>query len=133
MEVDFQKKVKCISKFSCLSQLIYVGEYSRAMDAHWHPGHLCCFNCDESLAQQKFIIVEDKPSCIKCYERNFANRCQNCGNSIGPGMRDVDVRGKHWHEDCFVCSECKKALVSFILNNVWQQSCKKSCTAPIIQ
>ncbi|XP_044177392.1 four and a half LIM domains protein 2-like isoform X2 [Acropora millepora] len=92
-------------------ELIYVGEYSRAMDAHWHPGHLCCFNCDESLSQQKFIIVENEPSCIKCYERNFANSCQNCGSSIGPGMKDVDVRGKHWHEDCFVCSECKKALL----------------------
>ena len=126
-----------------LSQLIYVGEYSRAMDAHWHPGHLCCFNCDESLSQQKFIIVENEPSCIKCYERNFANSCQNCGSSIGPGMKDVDVRGKHWHEDCFVCSECKKALVRLSLwilygnNHVLQQSyndniMQKSCNDNIM-
>ena len=117
MEVDFFEKSVPVNS---LSQLIYVGEYSRAMDAHWHPGHLCCFNCDESLSQQKFIIVENEPSCIKCYERNFANSCQNCGSSIGPGMKDVDVRGKHWHEDCFICSECKKALVRMSLWILYQ-------------
>lgn len=99
----------------CFSQLIYVGEYSQAMDKNWHPGHLCCFYCDESLSQQKFVTIEMKPSCIKCYDKNFANNCENCRKTIGPGTKDVDVRGKHWHEGCFVCSQpdCKKPLVRF--------------------
>ena len=104
-------------KLFCFSQLIYVGEYSLALDEHWHPGHLCCFYCDESLSQQKFVTVDSKPSCVNCYDKNFANSCQSCGKTIGPGMKDVDVRGKHWHEECFVCSqpECKEPLVSLIV------------------
>ncbi|XP_068701893.1 testin-like [Montipora foliosa] len=95
-------------------ELIYVGEYSLALDEHWHPGHLCCFYCDESLSQQKFVTVDSKPSCVNCYDKNFANSCQSCGKTIGPGRKDVDVRGKHWHEECFVCSqpECKEPLLN---------------------
>ena len=85
------------------------------MDQNWHPGHLCCYYCDESLSNQKFVTVDEQPSCINCYDKKFANKCENCKIPIGPGTKDVDVRGKHWHEECFVCSqpECKKPLVSF--------------------
>lgn len=96
------------------SQLIYVGEYSQAMDQNWHPGHLCCYFCDESLSQQRFVTVEGQPACVSCYDKRFANNCENCKKPIGPGTKDVDVRGKHWHEECFVCSQpdCNKPLVS---------------------
>lgn len=83
------------------------------MDQNWHPGHLCCFYCDESLSAQKFVTVDKHPACVNCYDKNFANNCENCQKPIGPGTKDVDVRGRHWHEECFVCSQpdCGKALV----------------------
>ena len=92
------------------------------MDENWHPGHLCCFYCDESLSQQKFVTVDGRPACVNCYDKNFANNCENCNKVIGPGNKDVDVRGKHWHEECFACSQsdCKKPLV-----------CKLLCYNPI--
>ncbi|XP_073252671.1 testin-like isoform X2 [Porites lutea] len=95
-------------------ELIYVGEYSQAMDQNWHPGHLCCFYCDESLSAQKFVTVDKNPACVKCYDKNFANNCENCKKPIGPGAKDVDVRGRHWHEECFVCSQpdCEKPLLN---------------------
>ncbi|XP_031566134.1 testin-like [Actinia tenebrosa] len=93
-------------------ELIYVGEYSQAIEKNWHPGHLCCSFCDESLSNQKFVTVEGRPSCFKCYDLNFANTCESCKEPIGPGSKDVDVRNKHWHEDCFKCSQCNKQLLS---------------------
>lgn len=80
-------------------------------------GHLCCSFCDESLSNTKFVTVEARPSCFKCYELNFANACEACKQPIGPGSKDVDVRNKHWHEDCFKCAPCGKQLVS--LQFVW--------------
>lgn len=87
------------------------------MDQNWHPGHLCCYFCDESLSQQKFVTIEGQPACVICYDKKFANSCENCKKPIGPGTKDVDVRGKHWHEECFVCSQpdCNKPLVSFFV------------------
>lgn len=111
-------------------ELIYVGEYSQAMDQNWHPGHLCCYYCDESLSNQKFVTVDEQPSCINCYDKKFANKCENCKIPIGPGTKDVDVRGKHWHEECFVCSqpECKKPLLNqgftFKEDNLICHSCR---------
>ena len=94
-----------------VSQLIYVGEYTQAIDKNWHPGHLCCCFCDESLSQKKFVTVDGHPACIPCYEKDIANTCEACHEPIGPGTKDVDARNKHWHEHCFACTECQQALV----------------------
>ena len=42
-----------------------------------------CKNCKESLSGRKYIQVEDKPHCIPCYDRLYANTCQECKEIIG--------------------------------------------------
>lgn len=42
-----------------------------------------CKNCNESLGGRKYIQVEDKPHCIPCYDRLYANTCQECKEIIG--------------------------------------------------
>lgn len=42
-----------------------------------------CKNCNESLCGRKYIQVEDNPHCIPCYDRLYANTCQECKEIIG--------------------------------------------------
>ena len=64
-------------------QLIFSGEYTKAMEQDWHSGHFCCFNCDLSLTGHRYILREEHPYCIKCYENLFANTCEECKTPIG--------------------------------------------------
>lgn len=42
-----------------------------------------CHHCDESLAGHRYVLRDDHPYCIKCYENVFANNCDECGKLIG--------------------------------------------------
>lgn len=64
-------------------QLIFSGEYTKAMSKDWHSGHFCCWQCDESLTGQRYVLRDDHPYCIKCYENVFANTCEECNKIIG--------------------------------------------------
>ncbi|XP_075164215.1 four and a half LIM domains protein limpet isoform X2 [Haematobia irritans] len=91
--------------------LIFSGEYTRAMDKDWHSGHFCCWQCDESLTGQRYVIRDDHPYCIKCYENVFANTCEECNKIIGIDSKDLSYKDKHWHEACFLCFKCHLSLV----------------------
>ncbi|KAI8121425.1 Four and a half LIM domains protein 2 [Lucilia cuprina] len=87
------------------------GEYTKAMDKDWHSGHFCCWQCDESLTGQRYVIRDDHPYCIKCYENVFANTCEECNKIIGIDSKDLSYKDKHWHEACFLCFKCHLSLV----------------------
>jgi LIM domain len=53
------------------------------MSKDWHSGHFCCWNCDESLTGQRYVLRDEHPYCIKCYESVFANTCEECNTIIG--------------------------------------------------
>ena len=53
------------------------------MDQDWHSGHFSCWNCDMSLTGHRYILREEHPYCIKCYENLFANTCEECKTTIG--------------------------------------------------
>lgn len=76
-----------------------------------HTGHYTCWNCNESLSGQRYIIRDDNSYCIKCYEELFANTCEACGQKIGTDSKDLSYKDKHWHERCFKCSNCDVSLV----------------------
>ena len=42
-----------------------------------------CHHCDDSLAGHCYVLREDHPYCIKCYESVFANNCDECSKLIG--------------------------------------------------
>lgn len=64
-------------------QLIFSGEYTKAMNKDWHGQHFCCWQCDESLTGQRYVLRDDHPYCVSCYESVFANACEKCGRIIG--------------------------------------------------
>ena len=87
-----------------------------------------CHHCDDSLAGHRFVIDntvtiliciliiryvlrDDHPYCIKCYENVFANNCDECGKIIGIDSKDLSYKEKHWHEACFLCNKCRTSLV----------------------
>ncbi|XP_055841227.1 prickle planar cell polarity protein 3 isoform X4 [Episyrphus balteatus] len=92
-------------------ELIFSGEYTKAMNKDWHSGHFCCWQCDESLTGQRYVIRDDHPYCIKCYENVFANTCEECSKIIGIDSKDLSYKDKHWHEACFLCNKCRISLV----------------------
>ena len=75
------------------SQLIFSGEYTRAMDKEFHAEHFCCWDCDKSLTGQAYILREEHPYCIACYEKLFSNTCEKCAKIIGT---DSKVTKTYW-------------------------------------
>lgn len=93
-------------------ELIFVTEYSHAMDKDWHEEHFTCVKCEKPLKREKFVAVDERPCCTQCYNVTMASVCDECGKAIGPGSKDIIVRDRHWHENCFVCSNCSKQLLN---------------------
>ncbi|XP_031342260.1 four and a half LIM domains protein 2 isoform X4 [Photinus pyralis] len=95
---------------SC-DELIFSGEYTKAMNKDWHGQHFCCWQCDESLTGQRYVLRDEHPYCVQCYETVFANSCEKCSKTIGIDSKDLSYKDKHWHEACFLCATCGDSLV----------------------
>ncbi|KAL0891850.1 hypothetical protein ABMA27_015109 [Loxostege sticticalis] len=104
---DERLKPRC----QACDELIFSGEYTKAMNKDWHSGHFCCWQCDESLTGQRYVLRDEHPYCIKCYESVFANGCEECNKIIGIDSKDLSYKDKHWHEACFLCAKCRVSLV----------------------
>nr|KAF6429364.1 four and a half LIM domains 2 [Molossus molossus] len=42
-----------------------------------------CHHCEESLFGQKYILREEKPCCVACFEALYASTCEECRKPIG--------------------------------------------------
>ncbi|XP_023244352.1 four and a half LIM domains protein 2-like [Centruroides sculpturatus] len=103
-----QIRPRCIA----CDELIFSGEYIRAMSRNWHTIHFCCWKCDENLTGQQYIPRDDNPFCIRCYEKLYSNICEKCGKAIEVDSKDLSIKNKHWHEACFLCNECHTSLIN---------------------
>ncbi|XP_023240313.1 prickle planar cell polarity protein 3-A-like isoform X1 [Centruroides sculpturatus] len=92
-------------------ELIFAGEYTKAMSKDWHSTHFCCWQCDETLTGQRYVLRDEHPYCVRCYEQVFSNTCDECGKPIGIDSKDLSYKEKHWHESCFLCNKCQMSLV----------------------
>ncbi|GFN83246.1 four and a half LIM domains protein 2 [Plakobranchus ocellatus] len=81
------------------------------MDENFHKDHLACKNCDKQLIACRYIVKEEHPYCIPCYQQLFAHNCDECGKPIGPDFKDLSYKERHWHEFCFKCCGCQASLV----------------------
>lgn len=95
-----------------MRQLIYIGEFTKALDKSWHIEHFACHSCDVPLTGKKYIVNKHQPFCQRCFTENIANRCCVCKKPIGPESKDLFVKDKHYHKECLVCSKCHCQLVS---------------------
>ncbi|XP_071818540.1 prickle planar cell polarity protein 3-B-like isoform X2 [Apostichopus japonicus] len=115
---------------SC-DELIFSGEYVKAMNESFHSGHFCCQKCDTSLSGQSYILKDEKPHCVACYDNEFANRCEECGKTIGHDSKDLIFKGNHFHESCFEqrysCGMCKQSLADKAFGNWDGMMCCLEC------
>ena len=53
------------------------------MSQNYHADHFTCWHCDQSLTGSRYILKDDHPYCIRCYEELFAHVCEECKRKIG--------------------------------------------------
>ncbi|XP_017484834.1 PREDICTED: four and a half LIM domains protein 2-like, partial [Rhagoletis zephyria] len=92
-------------------ELIFAPEYLRELSQNWHMDHFVCTACSAPLAGTKYVLHEDRPHCVTCFEQQHSNVCDECQKPIGINCKDLSYKERHWHESCFVCRECKKSLL----------------------
>ena len=70
--------------------------------------HVVCYHCQ--MCNAKFgpegpELVDGQLWC-----RNCAAPCAGCGRCLGTPF--VSFNGKNYHENCFICSQCKQVIVA---------------------
>ncbi|XP_062854170.1 four and a half LIM domains protein 2-like [Trichomycterus rosablanca] len=70
-----------------------------------------CHSCNESLLGKKYVLREENPYCINCYEILYSNTCKECKKLIGCTNKDLSYKDRHWHDECFHCFKCRRSLV----------------------
>ncbi|KAL8164275.1 UNVERIFIED_CONTAM: Prickle planar cell polarity protein 3 [Gekko kuhli] len=68
-------------------EIIFADECTEAEGRHWHMRHFCCFECEEALGGQRYIMRQSRPYCCRCYESLYAEYCDACGEHIGKEAR----------------------------------------------
>nr|XP_046919388.1 calponin homology and LIM domain-containing protein-like [Dermatophagoides farinae] len=111
-----------LPRCSYCDELIMANEYIKdpSTTQKWHMEHFNCVYCKQSLTTARYALSDDvdhhgndndnvggKPMCIDCYEQRHSNVCEECQKPIGVNTKDLSFNDRHWHEKCFVCSECK--------------------------
>ena len=68
------------------------------METNYHKDHLACKNCDKKLIACRYILKEEHPYCIPCYQELFAHNCEECKKPIGPDykVRAIPVLTLQW-------------------------------------
>ncbi|XP_023217374.1 four and a half LIM domains protein 2-like isoform X1 [Centruroides sculpturatus] len=115
------------SRCAACDELIFTEEYIRAMSKDWHTTHFCCWKCNDLLRGQQYLLRDEHPYCVLCYEILFSNTCNECGRSISVDSMDLFYKNKHWHDSCFLCSKCRDSLIykpfGFKTDKVYCASC----------
>lgn len=81
------------------------------MDENYHKDHLACHNCDKKLVACRYIVKEENPHCIPCYQELYAHNCEECKKPIGPDYkvgdlpRLVKIKGCYCQEIAISCTD----------------------------
>lgn len=77
---------------------------------YYHPEHFSCASCERRIgATEEFMAADGRVQCYACYVLNNAPRCAGCLKSIVGQYREVVGLGCY-HDGCFNCSKCSRAL-----------------------
>ncbi|XP_042303098.1 four and a half LIM domains protein 5 isoform X2 [Sceloporus undulatus] len=74
----------------------------------WHEACFVCQHCRQPLGTKPLITKDDDNYCVPCFEKQFAQHCYSCKKVITTG--GVTYHDQPWHNECFLCSGCKKQL-----------------------
>jgi len=77
-----------------------------ALGKSWHTRCFTCTNCGKELGTQ-FIPKDGHAQCENCSNRGRPN-CDKCRNPLSGEY--ITFQGQSFHQDCFVCHQCKSRL-----------------------
>lgn len=89
--------------FDCLRSLIltfFLQQDLSYKDRHWHEFCFKCCECQNSLVDQPFAPKNDNIYCSDCHDKNFAARCDGCGEPFRGGnecIKSREKRGYIWN------------------------------------
>lgn len=82
-------------------------------DNCYHESCFVCSVCGVALQTSPFVHKEGAFFCEPCYEQKYARQCRGCKTAItnrgGKGSY-VSIKDTCWHDGCFKCLHCEKAL-----------------------
>nr|XP_032626032.1 prickle planar cell polarity protein 3-like isoform X1 [Chelonoidis abingdonii] len=112
-------------------EIIFADECTEAEGRHWHMRHFCCFECEEALGGQRYVMRQSRPYCCRCYQALYAEYCDACGEPIGINQGQMTYEGQHWHatNTCFCCTRCRQPLLGKpFLPKGGQIFCSRGCS-----
>ncbi|KAH0787215.1 LIM domain containing protein [Histomonas meleagridis] len=82
-----------------------------------HATCFACYECNGELDQDSFKMIGGFPICPRCAPAVEKRKCHACGNAVVG--RYVKNRGRYFHVDHFVCSQCECVLYgrNFIIHH----------------
>lgn len=110
---EFTFLIRLLFQFYFSFQIIFADECTEAEGQSWHMKHFSCFDCDCLLGGERYIMRDGRPYCCKCFEHQYSEFCDTCGENIGVEQGQMSHEGQHWHatEKCFKCHTCQKSLL----------------------
>lgn len=67
------------------------------------PEQFSCYYCDRNLSGSRYILKDEHPYCIKCYEDRFANTCEECGRKVGTESKVRIFKERNIEMIKFIC------------------------------
>lgn len=117
-------KPRCVA----CDEIIFADECTEAEGQSWHMKHFACFDCDQLLGGQRYMMRDGRPYCCTCFESLYSEFCETCGGHISVDEGQMSHEGQHWHasDSCFTCSNCHRSLLG---RPFLPRHCKLYCSA----
>ena len=76
--------------------------------------HFSCLNCKKRLGGERYVMRQNQPFCLNCFETMYAEYCDTCGERIETDQPQMAHESQHWHatDACFYCYTCRIPLLN---------------------
>ena len=76
--------------------------------------HFSCSNCKKRLGGERYVMRQNQPFCLNCFEAMYAEYCDTCGERIETDQAQMAHESQHWHatDTCFYCYTCRISLLN---------------------
>ncbi|CAF3092478.1 unnamed protein product [Rotaria socialis] len=95
-------------------EIIFSDECTEAEGYSWHMDHFSCSNCTKRLGGERYVMRQNQPFCLSCFETMYAEYCDTCGERIETDQAQMAHESQHWHatDACFYCYTCRIPLLN---------------------
>ena len=112
--------------------MIVSSQFTEAQQKNWHKEHYSCEECDDQLEGKQCTTHQGKLLCNRCYSK-YASKCHRCKKPVGIDQKKLSVKGRHYHEECFVCKRCREVLINERYSIIDDDIICPDCTKPVGQ